>query len=332
MSAAPLLAVEDLAVAFKGDGAPVQAVRGVSFALPRAGTLALVGESGGGKSVLALALLGLLPATATVSGRVLWEGTDLVALPERDRQRWRGCKLGLVLQDPLAALNPVLTVGDQVAEGLRYHRGLGRRAAREAAVSLLAEVRLPDAAARARDYPHRLSGGMRQRALLAAALACGPELLIADEPTASLDVTVQAEVLDLMAELVRARGMALLFVTHNLALVPRVAERAAVMFAGRLVEMGPARAVIEAPAHPFTRALLAALPERWPLHGRLPAADAPGPDPRRPPPGCPYVCRCPHARPACADESALGLALADDRRVACLPEVAGPLARGEVPA
>lgn len=327
MSAPKLLAVEDLEVAF---GA-ARAVRGVSFTLARGETLALAGESGCGKSLTIRALLGLLPPGARAAGRVTWEGTELLTLPERERRAFRGRRLGLVPQEPAAALNPVLGVGEQVAEALRWHRGLGRHAARAEAVRLLAEVRLPDAAARAADPPHRLSGGMRQRVLLAAALACEPECLLADEPTASLDVTVQAQILDLLRGLVRARGMSLLFITHDLALAPGLTERIAIMYAGRLVEEGPTVALLAAPAHPYTRALTASLPERWPARGPLPELRGAPPAPGEDGPGCPFAPRCPQARAACLGAVPPLATVGPGRRSACLPEVAGALARGEAP-
>ncbi|MHB8080450.1 MAG: ABC transporter ATP-binding protein [Candidatus Krumholzibacteriia bacterium] len=327
MSAPNLLAVDELEVAF---GA-ARAVRGVSFTLARGGTLALAGESGCGKTLTIRALLGLLPRGARARGRVTWEGTELLALPERARRAFRGRRLGLVPQEPAAALNPVLSVGAQVAEALRWHHGLGRRAAWAGALRLLAEVRLPDAAARAADFPHRLSGGMRQRALLAAALACEPECLLADEPTAALDVTVQAQILDLLRGLVRARGMSLLFITHDLALAPGLTERIAIMYAGRIVEEGPTVAVLAAPAHPYTRALTASLPERWPAHGPLPELRGAPPAPGDETPGCAFAPRCAHARAACRGDTPPLTAVGPGRRAACLPVVAGALARGEAP-
>jgi oligopeptide/dipeptide ABC transporter ATP-binding protein len=327
LSVPNLLAVDDLEVAF---GA-ARAVRGVSFTLARGETLALAGESGCGKSLTIRALLGLLPPGARATGRVTWEGTDLLTLPEQQRRAFRGRRLGLVPQEPAAALNPVLGVGAQVAEALRWHRGLGRRAAQAEAVRLLAEVRLPDAAARATYPPHRLSGGMRQRALLAAALACEPECLLADEPTASLDVTVQAQILDLLRGLVRARGMSLLFITHDLALAPGLTERIAIMYAGRLVEEGPTVALLAAPAHPYTRALTASLPERWPSRGPLPELRGAPPAPGDETPGCAFAPRCPYARVACAVATLPLTTVGPGRRAACLSVVAGALARGEVP-
>lgn len=320
-----MLEVKGLTVTVPGPDGGLPAVRGVDFALGAGGTLALVGESGSGKTLTALALLGLLPPGARASGSVRWRGRELLGLPERERRALRGRRLALVFQEPGTALNPVLRVGEQVAEALRHHHGLGRREAAVRAVALLREVRLPDPAARAREYPHQLSGGMRQRVVLAAALACEPALLIADEPTTALDVTVQAQILDLLADLVRARGMALLLVTHDLALVPALARRIVVLCGGLAVESGETADVLRAPAHPYTRALVAALPEAWP-GGRLPAAAAGPADLRVPRAGCPFAPRCPRAAPACRAEPPPFVPLAAGRGAACLPEVARGLA------
>ncbi len=330
MTAEPLLAVEDLVVEFRVGRALVPVVRGLEFSLSAGASLGLVGESGCGKTVTALALLGLLPAAARVSGRVIWRGRDLLALPEAERRRYRGRAMSLVFQEPAAALNPVLTVGEQVAEVLRHHHGLEGATARRRALDLLREVRLPDPEIRARHYPHQLSGGMQQRVTLAATLACDSELLVADEPTTALDVTVQAQILELLARLQRERGMALLFITHDLALVPSLVERVAVLYAGRLVEAGPAAAVLRAPAHPYTRGLVRTLPELWPPRRELP--DLPGrpPDPRRPAAGCPFAPRCAEARSACRQAFPQRIAVDAARWAACLPEVATRLAAEEV--
>ncbi len=332
MTATRLLAVEDLSVGLSGPAGEARLLRGISFALDRGGTLALVGESGSGKTMTARALLGLLPPGARARGRVLWEGTDLLALPEDERRAWRGRRMTMVSQEPSASLNPVLTAGEQVAELLRHHHGLGRRAAAERAVALLEEVRLPDARARAADHPHRLSGGMRQRVEIAAALACAPDLLIADEPTTALDVTVQAQILALLAELVRGRRMALLYITHDLALVPGVAGRIAVLYAGCLVESGPAAAVLAAPAHPYTRELVRTLPESWPPGSRLPELEGSPPDPLAPPPGCPFAPRCPRVRPECAAAMPPPVTVGAERAAACLPAIARELAQRPVSA
>ena len=260
----PLLRIADLHLRFPahGEQVAVAALRGIDFDLAAGETLALVGPSGSGKSLTARAIMGLPPIGARLSGAVIWRGSDLM---QQGGERWRqlrGRSLAMVMQEPLSSLNPVLRVGEQIAETLRYHRGLGFAAARRRTVKLLTEVCLPEAELRANLYPHQLSGGMRQRVLLAAALAGDPELLIADEATTALDVTVQSEILVLLDQLRRRRGMALLFITHDLALVPLVATRLAVMEAGRIVESGPAATVLTEPQHSCTRALIAARQQR----------------------------------------------------------------------
>ncbi len=326
MTATWLLEVEGLSVRFAaGDGPGVFAVREVGLTLAAGQSLALVGESGCGKTVFALALMGLLPAHALTTGSIRWRGAELLTLAENERRAYRGRRLGLVGQEPAACLNPVLRVGEQVAEALRFHHHLSRSEAWARAVALLEEVRVPDAAVRARAFPHQLSGGLRQRVALAAALACEPDLLIADEPTTALDVTVQAEILSLLRRLQNRRRMALIFITHDLALVAGLADLVAVMYAGALVESGPAGEILAAPAHPYTRALLAAQPELWQTADSIP--DLPGlpPDPSRLPAGCPFAGRCDRARPACRERVPARIPVGPDRWAACLAEVAGDL-------
>ena len=254
----PLLDVQDLLVVFEGAARTVTAVDRVSFQIAPAETLGLVGESGSGKSVTALAILRLLEAPGRVAGgRVMFEGRDLLTLPERDMRQIRGARISLIFQEPATALNPVMRIGDQIAEALTVH---GRTGAREQAVDLLHAVHIPDAERRARDYPHQLSGGMRQRVLVAIALACRPALLIADEPTTALDVTIQAQVLDLLRELRAGYNLALLLITHDVGVVAEMADRVAVMYQGAIVEQGPVRQILRAPAHDYTRSLLAAIP------------------------------------------------------------------------
>jgi ABC-type microcin C transport system duplicated ATPase subunit YejF len=267
--AGPLVETEDLRVWFPiksgivldrhvGD---VKAVDGVSLKIERGETLGLVGESGSGKSMTALAMLRLVPPPGRVTGgRVVFEGRDLLALPEREMRGVRGQRMSLIFQEPMTALNPVMRVGDQIAEALTVH-GLATRAeARARAVELLEAVRIPDAARRARDYPHQLSGGMRQRVMIAIALACRPPLVIADEPTTALDVTIQAQVLDLMRELKTRYNLALLLITHDFGIIAEMADRVAVMHRGRVVEQGPVRQILREPQHEYTKTLLAAVP------------------------------------------------------------------------
>lgn len=256
--AEPLLDVQHLGVAFEGARSTVTAVDDVSFQIAPGEALGLVGESGSGKSVTAFAILRLLqPPGRVTRGRVMFEGRDLLALPERDMRRIRGARISLIFQEPMTALDPVMRVGDQIAEALTVH---GRTGAHQRAIELLNAVHIPGAERRARDYPHQLSGGMRQRAMIAIALACHPALVIADEPTTALDVTIQAQVLDLLRELRTQFNIALLLITHDFGVIAEIADRVAVMCRGTLVEQGPVRQILRAPAHDYTRSLLAAIP------------------------------------------------------------------------
>ncbi|HEX7035221.1 MAG TPA: ABC transporter ATP-binding protein [Pseudomonadales bacterium] len=253
----PLLAVEGLSAGFDTPDGFRPVLEDVSFTLARGQTLALVGESGSGKSFTALCLLGLLPPFGRIrSGAIRFDGVDLTTLPEPELAALRGARLSMIFQEPASALNPVFAVGWQVAEAFRLHRALTRRQARAAAEEMLAAVGIADPSSRARAYPHELSGGMRQRVMIAIALACDPEILIADEPTTALDVTVQAQIVDLLLEQQRRAGTAMLFISHDLAVVSHLADEIAVLSAGRIVERGPASRVIQRPAHPYTRALL----------------------------------------------------------------------------
>jgi ABC-type dipeptide/oligopeptide/nickel transport system ATPase component len=247
-------------VTFPTPAATVTAVDDVSFQIAPGQTLGLVGESGSGKSVTAFAIMRLLqPPGRVTGGSIVFEGRDLRALPDGEMRRVRGARIGLIFQEPMTALDPVMRVGDQIAEALTVH-GRPRRTATARAIELLDAVRIPDAARRARDYPHQLSGGMRQRVMIAIALACEPSLVIADEPTTALDVTIQAEVLDLLRELQHRLGIALLLITHDFGVIAEMAERVAVMYKGRLVEEGPVRQILRAPQHTYTKSLLAAVP------------------------------------------------------------------------
>ncbi len=288
-----LLDVTDLSVALPTAQGTLAALRGVSFTLERGDTLGLVGESGCGKSLTALALMGLLPEGAVITGSIRFEDRELIGLGDTALGALRGDRLGMVFQEPMTALNPLHPVGRQIAESLRLHRGTDAASARAEALRLLERVRLPQARARLDAYPHQLSGGQRQRVVIAIALACGPDLLVADEPTTALDATVQREVLDLLDELRRDTGMALLLISHNLDLMAARVERLAVMYAGRIVESGPTRAAFERPAHPYTRGLMAARPRVGltrgtrlaTIAGRVPALhEMPG--------GCAFAARC----------------------------------------
>ena len=257
----PLLDVQGLSVTFAGDAGTVAAVDNVSFTIEPGETLGLVGESGSGKSVTAFAILRLLqPPGRITSGRVVFEGRDLLSLPEAEMRHVRGRRISLIFQEPMTALNPVMRVGDQIAEALIVHDIAGRGEARRRAIELLDAVRIADAAQRAGDYPHQLSGGMRQRVMIAIALACHPPLIIADEPTTALDVTVQAQVLDLIRDLKAQHHLSLMLITHDFGVIAEMADRVAVMHRGRLVEQGPVRQILRSPAHEYTKGLLAAVP------------------------------------------------------------------------
>ncbi|HCJ10000.1 MAG TPA: methionine ABC transporter ATP-binding protein [Clostridiales bacterium] len=292
-SRAPLLRVVDLRVEFRTARGRVQAVDGVSFSLDRGEALAVVGESGSGKSATALSLMRLLPEppARVTGGRVLLRGRDILDLTEEDMRRVRGREMAMVFQEPAGALNPVMTVGRQVMEAVTAHRAVTRREARRLALLALAEAGVPSPAARFGHFPHQLSGGMKQRVMMAMALASGPALLIADEPTTALDVTAQRRVLDLLAYLRRRHGLALLLITHDLGVVAQVADRVAVLYAGRIVETAPVRSFFRGPVHPYARGLLDAARMATEA-GELKAVPGGVPDPRGLPPGCRFAPRC----------------------------------------
>ncbi|WP_337878111.1 ABC transporter ATP-binding protein [Caldimonas sp.] len=313
-----LLEVRDLRVTLRTARGPAEALRGLSFSLQRGDTLGVVGESGCGKSLLALTLMGLLPDGARVSGSVRLDGRELLAQDEAAWCRLRGHRIAMVFQEPMTALNPLQPIGRQVAEPLRLHRGLDAKAARAEALRLLEQVRMPQAARRLDAYAHQLSGGQRQRVLIAMALACQPDLLIADEPTTALDVTLQREILQLMADLVAQRHMALMLISHDLAVIARNVRRVLVMYGGLGVEQGPVDQVLRRPLHPYTRGLLAARPRLGAsrsqrLHtipGRVPElADLPR--------GCPFADRCAH-RAAVCDDRPMPQVASPQHEVACV--------------
>ncbi len=306
---APALAVDTLRTEFRLGTSWRPAVDDVSFDLEPGETLALVGESGCGKSVTALSVMGLLPAAATrVTGSVRVGDVDVLACSRKQLERLRGDTVAMVFQDPMTGLNPVMTIGVQVAESLRVHRGLSNKEARRAAVAVLEEVKIPSATMRYDDYPHHFSGGMRQRVMIALAVACDPAVLLADEPTTALDVTIQAQVLGLLADLKARHGMAMLFITHNLGVVAQIADRVAIMYAGQIVEQAAVGEVFARPAHPYTRALFAAIPrmdrpasELAAIPGRVPPLDAM-------PTGCRFQPRCTMARAGCEQPQLLAQA------------------------
>jgi oligopeptide/dipeptide ABC transporter ATP-binding protein len=302
-------------------------VRGVSFEVGRGEFVGLVGESGSGKTVTALAVLGLVPPPGEVrAGTIRLEGRDLLRLDERAMRAVRGAAVGLVFQEPMTALNPVLTVGAQIVEAIRIHRPLPRRAARAEALHLLELVAMPDPASRLADYPHQLSGGQRQRALLAMALAARPRLLIADEPTTALDVTLQAQILELLERLRRELALAVLLITHDLAVVAETCDRVIVMYAGQVVEEAPIGPLFAAPGHPYTRGLLAAVPVlgRPAPRGELPTIPGQVPVPGRLPAGCTFHPRCPDILPHCSVREPAVYAVGEHGRARCfLHERAG---------
>jgi peptide/nickel transport system ATP-binding protein len=305
-----MLEVRHLSIEING----LTALEPVGFSLGRGQSLGIVGESGSGKSLLALALIGLLPAAARVRGEIRFNGTNLLTLDDAGWCRIRGAAIGMVFQEPMTALNPAQPIGAQVAEGLRLHRGLGSDAAAAEALRLLDRVRIPNAAGRMRQYPHELSGGQRQRVGIAIALACEPVLLLADEPTTALDVTVQAEILDLLAELAGDSGLALLLISHDLGVVATTTERVMVLYAGQCVETGPTTEVLAHPRHPYTAGLLKAMPGA--AGARLETIPGAVPPLGQRPIGCSFRDRCGLADPRCAERPDLN-AVADARFVAC---------------
>jgi peptide/nickel transport system ATP-binding protein len=329
MNAMPLLEVDNLSVELTTERGPLLAVSGVTLSLGASQTLGIVGESGSGKTILSRAVLQLLPQNARVSGTVRFDGQDLSRLPREGLRRLRGRQIAVVFQDPMTSLNPVLSVGGQIAETLREHLGLGPHEALARAVALLAKVGIPDPERRARHYPHQMSGGMRQRVAIAIALSCEPQLLIADEPTTALDVTIQAQILDLLARERQARRMAMMLITHDLGIVAGRTDEVAVMYAGRVIEHAPTRTLFKDMRSPYAEALLAAIPKlRAPPHTRLAAIGGAPPDPTRPTIGCSFEPRCRYAQERCRSEAPQLITAAEGHQYACwFPHAAR--ARGE---
>jgi len=297
---APLLELRRLAVSFATDDGTVQAVDGIDLALQRGRTLGLVGESGCGKSVTSLAVMGLLPPeNSRVSGEVHFEGRDLLKIAPNELRDLRGARLAMIFQEPMTSLNPAYTIGNQIIEAIQRHQGLNAADARARAIAVLKLVRISNPEKRVDDYPHKLSGGMRQRAMIAMALACGPQLLIADEPTTALDVTIQAQILDLMRGLRRDTGTAIILITHDLGVVAEMADDVAVMYAGQIVERAPVASLFARPEHPYTVGLLGSIPKLDQRRERLPSIEGRVPDMAHPPEGCRFAARCPFVEPAC---------------------------------
>jgi peptide/nickel transport system ATP-binding protein len=317
----PLLEVEGLKTWFYTRDGVVRAVDGVSFDVQPGETVAMVGESGCGKSVTSLSILRLIasPPGRTIAGRITFEGRDLLALPEEEMRKVRGNEISMIFQEPMTSLNPVLTIGRQIAETLTVHRGLSRGDAMARAVEMLKLVNIPEPESRTDQYPHQLSGGMRQRVMIAMALACGPKLLIADEPTTALDVTIQAQILDLMRALKARTGAAILLITHDLGVVAEMAQRVFVMYAGRKVEEAPVADLFARPRHPYTRGLLASIPRLGAAAARKRLAEIPGvvPSLREAIPGCVFAPRCAYATERCRREYPPLERKADGHFVAC---------------
>ncbi|MCP2323177.1 oligopeptide transport system ATP-binding protein [Hamadaea flava] len=314
----PALSVRKLSVTFHSRRGDIPAVADVGFDVAPGELVALLGESGSGKSVTARAVMGLHTGSAEVrADRIALSGTDLRTLPDRDLRALRGSRMSMVFQDALSALNPVLSIGDQIGELFREHRDMSRRAARQQATDLLGLVGIPAPTQRVGDYPHQFSGGMRQRILIAMAIALEPELVIADEPTTALDVTVQAQILELLDDLRRQLNMAVLLITHDLGVVSEVADRTMVMYAGRIVEASTTEQLLGAPAHPYAQALLRSVPQAGQIGDDLYAIPGTPPDPRRQPSGCPFHPRCDQVVDLCRSERPALRSLPGDRAAAC---------------
>ena len=327
MSAPPLLELRNLSTHYvSARGARVvRAVDEISLTLEAGSTLGIVGESGSGKSTLALTILRLLPPAARITaGEILFEGEDLRTKSDGEMRRIRGKRIAMILQDPMASLNPLFTIGDQVAEPLRVHESAGRAGAWSRAKDLLKAVRISAPESRVGEYPHQMSGGMRQRIVGAIAISCSPRLLIADEPTTSLDLTIQAQYLNLLRDLQRQHELALIFITHNLGIVAKMCDQVAVMYAGRLVEWGPVTRIFDAPAHPYTQALLGSIPRMGDARERLTAIEGQPPDLAAPPPGCAFHPRCPQAMAQCREQTPPETLLAPRHTTRCWLSVPAP--------
>jgi peptide/nickel transport system ATP-binding protein len=317
-----LLEIRGLKTHFATDDGIVHAVDGVDLTIDRGETLGVVGESGCGKTVTALSVLKLIamPPGRIVGGEILWQGEDLVPWGKHEMRRIRSREIGIVFQEPMTSLNPVYSVGEQIAEVIRLHEGLGRRSARDRVVEMLRLVRIPNPERRARDYPHQFSGGMRQRVMIAMALSCNPKLLIADEPTTALDVTIQAQILDLLVEMKSRLGMAVMLITHAMGVVAETAQRVAVMYAGKVVEVAPVGELFARPRHPYTQGLIRSIPrlDRAGRKGRLDAIPGVVPSLLDPAPGCRFAPRCRFAMAACTRATPDLREIGPGHKVACI--------------
>jgi peptide/nickel transport system ATP-binding protein/oligopeptide transport system ATP-binding protein len=323
-----LLDVQGLTTAFMTGRGEITAIEEVSFSLKEGEILGIVGESGSGKSVTALTIMGLLPTPPAriAAGRVLFQGQELTKLSSREMQRIRGPGIAMIFQEPMTSLNPVFSIGDQIMETIKAHENLPAAALRKRAIDMLDKVGIPSAARRLDDYPHQMSGGQRQRVMIAIALACNPKLLIADEPTTALDVTIQAQILDLLMDLRDEFRMAIMIITHNMGVIAETADRVLVMYAGRVIEEAPVARVFDHPIHPYTRGLLECVPSITEDRARLIAIPGTLPDPARRPPGCRYSVRCRYAQPSCSDALPPLILEEADHWAACLraKELAAP--------
>ncbi|GGH71032.1 dipeptide transport ATP-binding protein DppD [Compostibacillus humi] len=313
-----ILEVNDLHVHFSTYGGTVQAVRGVSFHLNRGETLAIVGESGCGKSVTSNAIMGLIPSPSgkIVNGSILFKGEDLTKFPEKKMRTIRGVDISMIFQDPMTALNPTLTIGTQLMEGLIQHKKVSAKEAEKRAIEMMELVGIPNPKERLKHYPHQFSGGMRQRIVIAIALICEPELLIADEPTTALDVTIQAQILELFGEIQEKTGVSIILITHDLGVVAKIADRIAVMYAGKIIETGTKRDIFYRPQHPYTKGLLHSVP-RLDERGELEPIDGTPPDLFSPPIGCPFTARCPLAMEVCNKVYPATSSLSETHQVNC---------------
>jgi peptide/nickel transport system ATP-binding protein/oligopeptide transport system ATP-binding protein len=323
-----LLDVQGLTTAFMTGRGEITAIEEVSFSLKEGEILGIVGESGSGKSVTALTIMGLLPTPPAriAAGKVLFQGQELTQLSSREMQRIRGPGIAMIFQEPMTSLNPVFSIGDQIMETIKAHENLPAAALRKRAIDMLDKVGIPSAARRLDDYPHQMSGGQRQRVMIAIALACNPKLLIADEPTTALDVTIQAQILDLLMDLRDEFRMAIMIITHNMGVIAETADRVLVMYAGRVIEEAPVARVFDHPIHPYTRGLLECVPSITEDRARLIAIPGTLPDPARRPPGCRYSVRCRYAQPSCSDALPPLILEEADHWAACLraKELAAP--------
>ncbi len=323
-----LLDVQGLTTAFMTGRGEITAIEDVSFSLKEGEILGIVGESGSGKSVTALTIMGLLPRPPAriAAGSVMFQGQDLTKLSAREMQRIRGPGIAMIFQEPMTSLNPVFSIGDQIMETIRAHENLPAAALRKRAIDMLDKVGIPSAARRLDDYPHQMSGGQRQRVMIAIALACNPKLLIADEPTTALDVTIQAQILDLLMDLRDEFRMAIMIITHNMGVIAETADRVLVMYAGRVIEEAPVARVFDHPVHPYTRGLLECVPSITEDRARLIAIPGTLPDPARRPPGCRYSVRCRYAQPSCSEALPPLILEEADHWAACLraKELAAP--------